>query len=52
MRDRESRDGEGRGSLEARTPVRVGRAMIDNLTFDEALDAVAELVARRRVGPS
>lgn len=35
---------------ESRRPVRVGRARIDNLTFSEAIDAVAELIARRRGG--
>lgn len=50
MRDHEPRDSERHGSPEARCPVRVGRATIDNLTFAEAIGTVAELVARRRGG--
>lgn len=50
MRDQEPRDHLSRETPEARCPVRVGRATIDNLTFEEAIGMVAELVARRRGG--
>ena len=50
MRAHQPQDSESRGDPKTRRPVRVGRATIDNLTFAEALDRVAELVARRRGG--
>lgn len=43
-------DGERPRSPELARRVRIGRAMIDNLTFAEAIDAVADLVAKRRGG--
>jgi N-acetylglucosaminyldiphosphoundecaprenol N-acetyl-beta-D-mannosaminyltransferase len=43
-------DGEPRRGPKSGQKVHVGRALIDNLTFAEAVDAVAALVARRRGG--